>query len=219
MPRSRLRDVVENQRMTSAIRRKLEGIAALEEDYRDRETDADFEARIVDKAGINGVGPDVLERYGEHMDPSMRAALTTRAAQYADARASYDRREQLEREEASLRARAGNDPQTEERSRRLRDEIAFERGYRKQVRDEMAEGTYQLRDHGRERAEWAKDRAVRESEALRHDDAAQPAVAETSSSEPMSPARRKALERQQANRARNRKTREEGQQQDGMGMG
>ncbi|GAB3563279.1 hypothetical protein [Spelaeicoccus albus] len=75
--RSKLRDVESGE--FQKPRRKLEGLAQLEEDYRGRRPDAEFEQRIADKEGeIRGVGPKFLKHYGHNMDEDLRGQLENR---------------------------------------------------------------------------------------------------------------------------------------------
>lgn len=169
---SPLHQVVEDStRMSDHKRTQLECLAALDEDYLDRETDAEFEQRLTD---AGGVGPQTLRSHGEHFSDGMLTVLRTRQVQIEDKDRAWQRTKELKAEVSDLESREGLTAQESDRLDAARAEAGFERRYHRAVETDIAEGRYELRDHDRERGDWARERLSDQVAALDHEDPEQP---------------------------------------------
>lgn len=167
--RSRLRDALAEKRsMSPNMRRKIERLAELEEEYDGRDTDAAFEAAIVDKGRVGGVSTHVLNTYGDYMGDELRQSLTTRAAQRDEDDQLYRRSQERTTEINELRKK---DPfGLSDRSNRsiedLRDDNTFDREYRGRVHEDLAAGRYERRDHAAEKRTWDTEQTLKRGAAL-----------------------------------------------------
>lgn len=96
--RSGLRDVRSKDDDRQA---KIYAVAQLEEDYRGREPDAEFERRA---AETRILGPKFLARGGDRMSPEFRKHVEARVAQAAERTAAYDERRALRDRRDELKA-------------------------------------------------------------------------------------------------------------------
>ena len=213
---SPLRQVVEDsKRMSDHKRTQLKCLAALDEDYLDRETDAEFEQRLTE---AGGVGPRTLRSYGEHFSDGMLTVLRTRQVQIEDTDRAWQRTKELKAEVSDLESRKRLTAQESDRLDAARAEAGFERRYHRAVETDVAEGRYELRDHNRERGEWAKERLSDQVAALAHEDPDQP-TAGRAPEQALTPAQKRVREikARQKDAAKTRKERSQDQSHD-MGM-
>lgn len=83
--RSALRDV-EAKGGSESVQRRIDAVAGLEEDYRGREPDAEFEARLSE---VKGVGQQFIDHYGDRLGEDMRSKLAAREESKAAKQDAY----------------------------------------------------------------------------------------------------------------------------------
>lgn len=146
--------LAEQRNLTPHQRRKIEGLAQLEEDYRGREPDAQFEARVSDKQGIGGVAQDTLERRGEYMSEPFYRTLTERAAVRAEDQVARDDLNAMSDERDALRREDQFGLTHGDRINDLSYQITFARRFRKQSHEGIAAGHYEHRDYAASKQAW-----------------------------------------------------------------
>ena len=208
--RSALRDVTATRPTTQ---RRVDVVAELEEEYRDRPTDAEFESRV----NAVGVGQQFLSRYGAHLAPQMRATLEARVAQAADREKAVEQRGAVQKQLGALKASTYTfgDEERRDKTRKTERDRDFYAGYVERIDAARAEGDYSPRTHERD------EHATREKTI--RDNAQASRVAEMTGEEPVlqpvSKEHAKVLELAKQQGQQNARRKEAAKSQDyGLGM-
>lgn len=204
------------RRVTSTsprMQERISALAELEEDYRGRAPDAEFESRI---QGFGGVDAQFLQQYRRHLDPSTEGVLRQRVAQDADRASAVDERTVASETLDTLQARPKLfDSSHDERVHTAKRDLKFITGYVDRVDAARAAGDYRPRTHERDEH--------REREATIRENSRTQRLADMTGTEPevrpVSPQHEKALAMQRRLRVGNQKRKEAGKEKEaGLSM-
>jgi len=191
--RSRLRGARAKGKDSVKTQERIDGLAPIEEEYRDNATDADLEARLKQL----GVGQQILRDYSEHVSPAFLQVLRTREAARSEGDCLYD----LGR---TVKAVLPDLP--ENRREAAMRELDLLNGQLEDVRGLIADGDYvgarkaATHESTLSPGAWDEIYAARNAQPLTTEKSANNAVA--TSAKPVSATRQRILDRQRAPRER-----------------